>query len=157
MGSYDRAEVCELIGIFILSLIGNKYNPFNIGLYRDDRLVVKNSRGRQSGKIKKIFEKIFKNKGLDIIINCSMNIVNYLYAKLKLNDGHYCIHLKTTTNVNSKKVTIFIIVKRNFWRNCVMQWTVPLKLAIQRKDELSRANTSKFNYKKETTKKHFMV
>ena len=114
MGSYDRAEACELIGIFILSLIGNKYNPFNIGLYRDDRLVVKNSRGRQSGKIKKIFEKIFKNKGLDIIINCSMNIINYLYAKLKLNDGHYCIHLKTTTNVNSKKVTIFIIVKRNF-------------------------------------------
>ena len=75
MGSYDRAEVCELIGIFI-SLIGNKYNPFNIGLYRDDGLVAKSYRGRQSGKIKKIFEKIFKNKGLYIILNCRMNIVN---------------------------------------------------------------------------------
>ena len=32
MGSYDGAEVCELIGIFLLSLIGNKYNPSNIGL-----------------------------------------------------------------------------------------------------------------------------
>ena len=32
MGSYDRAEVCELSGIFMLSLIGNKYNPNNIGL-----------------------------------------------------------------------------------------------------------------------------
>ena len=31
MGSYDGAEVCELIGIFMLSLIGNKYNPNNIG------------------------------------------------------------------------------------------------------------------------------
>ena len=36
MGSYDGAEVCELSCIFILSLIGNKYNPNNIGLYKDD-------------------------------------------------------------------------------------------------------------------------
>ena len=35
MESYDGAEVCELIGIFMLSLIGNKYNPNNIGLYRE--------------------------------------------------------------------------------------------------------------------------
>ena len=32
MGSYDRAEVYELSGIFMLTLIGNKYNPNNIGL-----------------------------------------------------------------------------------------------------------------------------
>ena len=32
MGSYHGAEVCELSGIFMLSLIGNKYNPNNIGL-----------------------------------------------------------------------------------------------------------------------------
>ena len=32
MGSYDGAEVCELIGIFMSSLIGNKYNPNKIGL-----------------------------------------------------------------------------------------------------------------------------
>ena len=40
MRSYDGAEVCELIGIFMLSLIGNKYKPNNIGLYRDDGLAV---------------------------------------------------------------------------------------------------------------------
>ena len=33
MGSLDGAEVCELIGIFILSLIGDKYNPNSIGLH----------------------------------------------------------------------------------------------------------------------------
>ena len=50
MGSYDGAEICELIGIFMLSLIGNKYNPNNIGLYRDDRSTVfKNTSGPQSG------------------------------------------------------------------------------------------------------------
>ena len=36
MGSYDGAEVCELSGIFMLSLTGNKYNSNKIGLYRDD-------------------------------------------------------------------------------------------------------------------------
>ena len=35
MGSYNGAEVCELIGIFILSLIASKYKPNNIGLFRD--------------------------------------------------------------------------------------------------------------------------
>ena len=29
MGSYDGAEVSALSGIFMLSLIGNKYNPNN--------------------------------------------------------------------------------------------------------------------------------
>ena len=33
---WDRAEVCETIGTFLLSLISRKYNPNNIGLYRDD-------------------------------------------------------------------------------------------------------------------------
>ena len=40
MGSYDGAEVCELIGIFMLSWIVNKYNSNNIGLDRDAGLAV---------------------------------------------------------------------------------------------------------------------
>ena len=77
MGSYDGAQVCELIGIFMLSLIGNKYNPNNIGLYGYDGLAAsKNTSGPQSEKTKKTFQKIFKNKGLDIIINCNMMKLN---------------------------------------------------------------------------------
>ena len=38
----------------------------------------KNTRDSQSEKIKNIFQKYFKNKGLDIIVNCNMKIVNYL-------------------------------------------------------------------------------
>ena len=101
MGSYDGAEVCELIGIFMLSLIGNKYNPNNIGLYRDDGLAVfKNTSGPQSEKIKKTFQKMFKNKGLDIIINCNMKIVNYLDVTLNLNDGSYRPYKKPNDETN---------------------------------------------------------
>ena len=99
MGSYDGAEVCELIGIFMLSLIGNKYNPNNIGLYRDDGLAVfKNTSGPQSEKIKKTFQKMFKNQGLDIIINCNMKIVNYL--DVTLNDGSYRPYKKSNDETN---------------------------------------------------------
>ena len=101
MGSYDGAEVCELIGIFLLSLIGNKYNPNNIGLYRDDGLAVfKNTCGSQSEKIKKTFQKMFKNKGLDIIINCNMKIVNYQDVTLNLNDGSYRPYKKPNEETN---------------------------------------------------------
>ena len=53
VGSHDGAEVCELNGIFMLSLIGNKYNLNSTGLHRDDGLAVfKNTNGPQSEKIK---------------------------------------------------------------------------------------------------------
>ena len=101
MGSYDGAEVCELIGIFILSLIANKYDPNNIGLYRDGGLAVfKNTSGPQSEKIKKTFQKMFKNKGLDMIINCNMKIVNYLDVTLILNDSSYRPYKKPIDETN---------------------------------------------------------
>ena len=36
MGSFDGAEVCELIGLFILNTLSDKYGKNNVGLYRDD-------------------------------------------------------------------------------------------------------------------------
>ena len=90
MGAYDGAEVCELVGSFILSLLGTKYNAKDIGLYRDDGLAVfKNISGPQAEKIKKDFQKVFKDNGLDIVIKCNMKIVDYLDVTLNLNDGSY--------------------------------------------------------------------
>ena len=101
MGSYDGAEVCELIGTFMLSLIGNMYNRNNIGLYRDDKLTVfKNTSNPQSQNVKKSFQKMFENKGLDIIIYCNMNIVNYLYVTLNSNDWSYRPYTKPNEETN---------------------------------------------------------
>ena len=61
MEAYDGAEVCELIGIYMLYLIGKKYDSKNIGLYRDDRLAaIKNVSGPASEKIKKQLQSLFK-------------------------------------------------------------------------------------------------
>ena len=40
MGSYDGAEVCELVGAYILNALATKYDKEQIGLYRDDGLAV---------------------------------------------------------------------------------------------------------------------
>ena len=40
MGAYDGAEVCELVGTFLLYKLSLKYNKNDIGLYRDDGLAI---------------------------------------------------------------------------------------------------------------------
>ena len=73
MGASDGAEVCELIGIFLLNLLRRQYDTKNIGLYRDDGIsVFKNCSVLQMEKIKKHLQKVFKNKGLDVITECNM-------------------------------------------------------------------------------------
>jgi len=90
MGAYDGAEVCELVGIYLQSLIGEKYNGNDFGLYRDDGLgVVRNVSGPQSERIKKDLQKIFKDNHLNIEISCNLKIVDYLDITMNLNDGSY--------------------------------------------------------------------
>ena len=73
MDAYDGAEVRELIGNFLLNLLGRQYDTKNIGFYRDDELsIFKNCSGPQMEKIKKNLQKVFKNNGLDVIKECNM-------------------------------------------------------------------------------------
>ena len=96
MRAYDGAEVCELVGIFLLNLLGREYDTKNIGLYRDDGLsIFKNCNGPPVEKIKKCLQKAFKNNGLDVIIECNMKIVNYLDITFNLNDSTYRPYQKT--------------------------------------------------------------
>ena len=74
----------------MLSLISEKYNKKDFGLYRDDGLgVVKSKSGPETEKIKKNIQKIFKENKLDIVIKCNMKLVNYLDVTLNLNNSNY--------------------------------------------------------------------
>eukprot|EP00795_Rhopilema_esculentum_P011087 gene11087-biopygen13455 len=78
MGSFDGAEICELVGLFILNKLGAKYGKGNIGRYRDDGLAIfKNTPGPQAERIRKDITKLFKTHGLNITIqtipkNCEL-------------------------------------------------------------------------------------
>lgn len=88
MGAYDGAEICELVGTYMLSLVTGKINKNNIGLYRDDGLAVtKNQSGPQNERTKKFLQKVFKDRGLDIIIQCNMKVADYLDITLNLTTG----------------------------------------------------------------------
>jgi hypothetical protein len=101
MGAFDGAEVCELVGTYLLNKIAQKYNKNDIGLYRDDGLgVMFNTSGPQNEKIKKDFVKIFKDNGLEIVIQCNLKITNFLDATLNLTDGTYKPYRKPDDETN---------------------------------------------------------
>ena len=81
---------------YMLNLLSKKYNDNDFGLHRDDGLaVLKNKSGLQSEQVKKNIQKIFKEHGLDIIMQCKMKIANYLDVTVNLNDGTYKPYTKT--------------------------------------------------------------
>ena len=52
MGSYDKAEICELVGIYILSRLSTILGKSYRGLYRDDGLLVLVN-GQQTDHVRK--------------------------------------------------------------------------------------------------------
>ena len=90
MGAYDGAEVCELVGTFLLEKISEICNEGDIGLYRDDGLAVfRNKSGTHLEKIKKKLQRLFKEYDLEIIAESNQKIVNYLDVTLNLKDGTF--------------------------------------------------------------------
>ena len=100
MGAYDGAEVCELMGTYMLNVLFKKYIKNDFGLYRDDELAVsKNKSGLQSEQVKKNIRKIFKEHGLDLIIHCNMEVVNYLDVTFNLNDGTFKVYTEPNNEI----------------------------------------------------------
>ena len=85
MGSHDGPEVCELIGIFILSHLTKLIDQNDIGLYGVDGLVVvKNLNGEQTDKPGKRIIHVFKNFGFKIEIKTNLFEVLFLDVTFSL-------------------------------------------------------------------------
>ena len=89
MGSYDGAEICELVGLFILSHLGKSFGKENIGLYRNDGLVIKNKSSRLADKTRKEFHKAFEQFGLKITAESDLHVINFLDVTFDLSTGKY--------------------------------------------------------------------
>ena len=78
MGAYDGAEICELVGIYLLSIVERKsQQKRHRSKYRDDGLAAfRNVSRPQSDEIKKNFQRIIRENDLEIVISCNMKIVN---------------------------------------------------------------------------------
>ena len=87
MGSWDGAEVCDLVGLYLLSQLSDL--NLDIGLYRDDGLCISALNARQTEIAKKKICSIFKDNGLNITAEANMKSVDFLDVNLNLETGTY--------------------------------------------------------------------
>jgi len=90
MGSFDGAEVCELVGLYILNTLGKEFGKENIGLYRDDGLILINSTtARLADKARKNVCAQFQQFGLKITAEVNYHMVNFLDVTPNLREDKY--------------------------------------------------------------------
>ena len=90
MGCYDGAEVCELVGIYILNKLSNIIDKDSIGLNRDDGLgVFERLSGLQIERKRKNIIKVFKMCGLSITVITNITSVDFLDVTFNLKRDSY--------------------------------------------------------------------
>ena len=90
MGSFNRAEVCKLVGLYLLKILKNEFGGKNIRLHRDNGLSCFESKsGPKLEKMKKKICKIFTDNNLNITIETNLHITEYLDVTFNLQTGKY--------------------------------------------------------------------
>ena len=64
MGAFDGAEVCELVGLYLLKQMEVFIPREQVGLYRDDGLAAVKASGPETDRLRKDITKMFKDLGL---------------------------------------------------------------------------------------------
>ena len=107
MGSYDGAEFCELVGLYLLNQLsividkisgglfsggsGKGFLSFrSVGLYRDDGLAaINNANGPKLDRIRKDIIALFKEEGLPITIETNFTKTDFLDVSFNLATKKY--------------------------------------------------------------------
>ena len=97
MGSYHGAEICELVGLFILNELieAKSIDKTNCGLYRDDGLlIVKKRSSRIIDQMRKSITKTFQKHDLKVKIELSSQRVDFLDIIMDLEKDEYLPYRK---------------------------------------------------------------
>ena len=101
MGCFDGAEVCELVGPYLLSKLSALVNKASIGLYRDDGLVVvSNISGPTLDCLRKRITALFKEENLSITIETSLFSTDFLDVTLDLRREKYYPYRKPNNKLS---------------------------------------------------------
>ena len=94
MGSFDGAEVCEMVGLYILYILSTKYGRNHNGIYMIDGLACfENVSGPKADQIRKGFINISRKEfPLSIVCETNLKIVTFLDVTLDLTTGKYINH-----------------------------------------------------------------
>ena len=78
LGCFDRVEVSEIVGTYILSKISNEINKKQVGLYCDNGLgVLRNMSRFEMDRTRKRFIKIFQECGLFVVCKINLTSVDF--------------------------------------------------------------------------------
>ena len=130
MGSYHGAEICELVGLYLLSQLAEVIPKESIGLYRDDGLAVSSARPRQIEILKKKICKVFEKNNLKVTIEANAKIVNFLDITLDLSTGIFKPYMK------ENDVPVYVNKKSNHPPNVIKN--IPMGI----NDRLSRISAN---------------
>ena len=90
MGSFDGAEICELVGLFLLFELMKQFGKDCVGLYRDDGLAVfQNMSGPEADRTRKRIIQVFRDNGLQITIETNLKCTDFLDVTFDLATGKY--------------------------------------------------------------------
>ena len=90
MGSFQGAEVCELVGLYLLDRVTQVLGKSNVGLYRDDGLaVLYNASGVITERLIKRLHTIFKKEGLKITVEAGLQKTDFLDVTFDLEGNKF--------------------------------------------------------------------
>ena len=88
-GAFDSAEVCDIVGLFLLSELEKQKLNANTGKFRDDGLGVSSATPRQIDQIKKKICEVYKKHGLSITVDANKKVVQFLDVEFNLENETY--------------------------------------------------------------------
>ena len=90
MGSYDGAEVCELVGAFLPNNLSPFIDKSNVDPYRDDGLgVFKSHSGPETERKRKEIIKTFNTYNLPITTETNIHVANFVDTTFDLINDVY--------------------------------------------------------------------
>ena len=99
MGSFDGAEVCELVDLFLLHKMKLLLSCDCVGAYRDDELAVLNNiSGSKTDRTRKQLIKLFQDYDIKIWVELNLTRTDFLDAILNLNTGKFWPYRKPSDN-----------------------------------------------------------
>ena len=114
MGSYDGAEVCELVGLYMLHLLSRCFDQKDLGLYRDDGITAQSLTRKQADKARKDIIRVFKSCGFGITIEIMLLQTDFLDVTFDLPSGKYWPYRKPNNKplyVNAKSNHPPVVIK----------------------------------------------
>ena len=94
MGSHDGAEICDLVGLFLLSELKKPNINIELGCYKDDGLAISSLTKKQTETLKKKMCATFRKYGLEITIEANKKTVQFLDVEMNLETNTYKPYLK---------------------------------------------------------------